>query len=119
MGLSGPDWFGENNGRSFGMTQFDSRQLTQNTSNFGGYSNRILNSLFDRATTARSAELAKRAWSDAARLLMDDVALVPLVANKRAFARSRRVRNCTSNGSNCDLTSLWLADAAPRAGGSR
>ena len=114
--LTGPDWFGENNGRSMAMTQFDSRQLTQNASNFGGYSDRHLNALFDRATSAQSVELAKQAWSDAARLLMDDIALVPLVESKRAFARSRRVRNCTSNGSNCDPTVLWLADAGNAQG---
>jgi hypothetical protein len=112
-------WFGGNNGRSFVMTQFDSRELTQNTSNFGGYVNRNLNSIFDRALSAPSAELAEQAWRVAARLLMDDVALVPLIEVKYGFARSQRVRNCTSNGGNCDPNSLWLADAAERSGCSR
>ena len=107
--ITGPDWFGENNGRSFAMTQFDSRQST--SMNPGGYSNREVDALFDRATSAPSVDLAKRAWLDAARLLMEDVALVPLVEKKLAFARSSRVRNCRSNGWNCDPTTVWLADA--------
>ena len=55
-------------------------------------------------------------WIDAAVLLMDDV---PLVRTELAFAGSHRDRPCTSNGGTCDPILARLADAAPKAGGSR
>jgi len=116
-----PDWFGEYNGRSVIAPLFDGRRFGQNSPNYGGYGNRDVNALIDRATTARSRELSNEAWSDAARRLMNDVALVPLVEYKAAYARSRRVRNCTWDalGLNCDITALWLADATATPGWSR
>ena len=116
-----PDWFGENNGRSIVAPLFDGRRSGQNSPNYGGYSNREVDALIDRAMTARSAELANEAWSEAAQRLMSDVAIVPLVESKYAFARSGRVRNCTWDalGLNCELTSLWLANAAANPRGSR
>jgi len=116
-----PDWFGQNNGRSVIAALFDGRQLGQNSGNFGGYQSAAVNDAIDRATTAASTEAAGQAWVDAARTLVDDVALVPLIEERAAFARSRRVRNCTWSplGLNCDLSSLWLADTRPQAGESR
>jgi hypothetical protein len=71
----------------------------------------------DRAITAPTPGQATQAWRDAAHRVMDDAAIVPLVENKLAWARSRRVRGCewAVFGFNCDLTALWLADAAPAA----
>jgi ABC-type transport system substrate-binding protein len=115
-----PDWFGDNNGRSV-IAYFDGRYFGQNNGNYGGYQNREVNAAIDRATAAPSIELAEQAWSDAARQLMNDVALVPLVEQKIPYARSLRVRGCTwaAIGMNCDLTALWLANAAPKSGGTR
>jgi peptide/nickel transport system substrate-binding protein len=117
----GYDWFGENNGRSVIAPLFDGRHLGLSTLNFGGYQSQEVNAAIDRATAAPSAELAEQAWSDAARQLMNDVALVPLVESKNVLARSRRVRGCTWDvtGLNCDLTALWLADAAQKQGKSK
>ena len=116
-----PDWFGGNNGRSFVPVLFDGRHLGQNTANFGGYQNAEVDAAIDIANTAPTAERADKAWSDAARLVMDHVALVPLVEYKCNFARSRRVRNCawTMLGLDCDPTTLWLSDAERKAAGSR
>jgi ABC-type transport system substrate-binding protein len=116
-----PDWFGKNNGRSVIAPLFDGRHLGLNTQNYGGYQSQEVNAAIDRAIAAPRVELAEQAWSDAARQLMNDVALVPLVEIKAVFARSRRVRGCTWAvfGMNCDLTSLWLADAAPKQGKSK
>ena len=116
-----PDWFGENNGRSVIQPLFDGRHFGQNTNNYGGYQDHEVDAAIDRAVTAPSPELAELAWSDAARRLMDDAALVPLIELKWGFAQSRRVRGCTwaVHGLNCDLTALWLADAAPKPGGLR
>ena len=62
--------------------------------------------------TARDAESAEQKWFEAARRLMIDVAHVPLVEYKLAWARSRRVRGCAVGllDLKCDLTVLWLAD---------
>jgi ABC-type transport system substrate-binding protein len=108
-----PDWFGENNGRSVIEPLFDSRYFGSITSNYGGYSNHAVDALIDRATTAPSISLAEKAWSEAVQKIMEDVAIVPLIEVKMAFAHSRRLRNCTWNvfGPNCDITSVWLADA--------
>jgi peptide/nickel transport system substrate-binding protein len=109
-----PDWYGHN-GRSVIPPLFDGRQLGQNTQNYGRYQSSGVDTAIDRAAVAPSAELAEQAWRVAARLLLADVALVPLTEQKLPYAQSRRVRNCRWSvlGLNCDLTSVWLADAAP------
>jgi peptide/nickel transport system substrate-binding protein len=113
LALSGwfPDWFGQNNGRSVIVPLFDGRHLEQNTQNYGHYQNHAVDAAIDRATVAPSAELSEQAWRDAARLLIEDSALVPLIERKTAYAKSRRVRGCIWSvlGLNCDLTSVWLA----------
>jgi ABC-type transport system substrate-binding protein len=116
-----PDWFGYNNGRSVIAPLFDGRNFGLNTTNWGGYQNREVDTAIDRATTALSVELAEQAWSDAAQQVMNDRAIIPLAEYKSPYARSRRVRGCTWSvfGLNCDLTALWLADAAPKPRGSR
>jgi ABC-type transport system substrate-binding protein len=123
LALSGwiPDWFGGNNGRSVIEPLFDGRYFGKNTQNYGGYSNPEVDALIDRATTAGSPGLAEQAWSEAARRLMEDVALVPLVENKMRFAQSRRLRNCAWSvlGPNCDISSVWLSDAAQEKRSSR
>jgi ABC-type transport system substrate-binding protein len=113
-----PDWFGENNGRSVFEPLFDSRHFGANTVNYGGYSNQKVDALIDSATTAESIAHAEQAWHEAAQHLMEDVAFVPLTELKGRFMRSRRVRNCTWSvlAPNCDITSVWLADAAPGKG---
>ena len=116
-----PDWFGENNGRTVIEPLFDGRHFGQNTQNYGGYQNRAVNAAIDRAVTAPATALAERAWRNAAQLLMDDVALVPLSEFKSAWGRSQRLRNCTwaVMGLNCDLSSVWLTNAKPEARASR
>ena len=100
---------------------FDGRQFGQNSQNYGGYQNAAVNEAIDRATTAASEDVAEQAWVDAARRLIDDVAFVPLIEERTAYARSRRVRNCSwaPMGLNCDLSSIWLAGARHTPGGSR
>jgi acyl-CoA synthetase (AMP-forming)/AMP-acid ligase II len=116
-----PDWFGQNNGRSVIAPLFDGRQIGQNSQNYGGYQSSVVDEAIDRATTAAREDVAEQAWVDAAWRLIDDVALVPLIETRSPYARSRRVRNCTwaNFGLNCDLSSLWLADARRTSSGSR
>ena len=70
-----PDWFGQNNGRSVIAPLFDGRQFGQNSQNYGGYQSSVVDEAIDRATTAAREHVAEQAWVDAARRLMDDVAL--------------------------------------------
>jgi ABC-type oligopeptide transport system substrate-binding subunit len=116
-----PDWFGENNGRSVIAPLFDGRSFGQGTTNYGGYNSAVVNGLIDRATTAPSRVQAELSWREAARRLMDDAALVPLIEYKNAYAKSSRVRNCVWSvfGGNCDINALWLEGATQKAGGSR
>lgn len=116
-----PDWFGRVNARSVTALLFDGRQADANTPNYGHYQNAAVDSAIDDALTAPAEDLSVEAWRKAARLLMEDVAHVPLVERKTAFARSRRVRNCVWQviGLNCNLSSVWLADRTSRPDGLR
>jgi hypothetical protein len=80
------------------------------TSNYGGYISAVVNALIDQATTAPSREQAELSWREAARQLIDDAALVPLIESKNAYAKSFRVRHCVWSvfGGNCDINALWL-----------
>jgi ABC-type transport system substrate-binding protein len=111
-----PPWYSSSNGGSMITPLFDGRHFGRNSWNSGGYSNPEVNTLIDRATIAGSAGLAEQAWSKAVQLAMEDVAILPLFEAKLPLVRSRRLRNCTWGGlsPNCDITSVWLADAAPK-----
>lgn len=116
-----PDWLGTNNGRSVFPTIFDGRDRGSASPNYGGFENAAVDSAIDRAAAAPTEESAGQGWSEVARLLMEEVATVPLIEMKTPYARSRRVRGCTWSaiGINCDLTAVWLADAASHARASR
>lgn len=112
-----PDWFGRVNARSVTALLFDSRQTDANTPNYGHYRNVAVDTAIDDALTAPAEDLSVEAWRKAARLLMEDVAHVPLIERKTAYARSRRVRNCVWQviGLNCNLSSVWLAGQISRS----
>jgi peptide/nickel transport system substrate-binding protein len=114
-----PDWFGSNNGRSVIVPLFDGRQVGTISQNYGMYDNAQVNAAIDRATSAATLEEAEAAWFDATTRVMQDLAIVPLIEKKTAWMRSSRLRNCiwTSVGSQCDLTTAWLADAVPAESG--
>jgi len=116
-----PDWFGSNNGRSVFPTIFDGRDRGSSSPNYGGFENAAVDSAIDRAAAAPTEESAARGWAEVSRLLMEEVATVPLIEMKVPYARSRRVRGCTwsAYGINCDLTAVWLADAASHAQATR
>jgi peptide/nickel transport system substrate-binding protein len=109
-----PDWFGRNNGRSVIVPLFDGRQMGDISQNYGMYDSAYVNAAIDRANAAAHLEQAEAAWADATARVMDDLAIVPLIEKKTCWMRSTRARNCIWNvtGSQCDLTTLWLADAA-------
>ena len=108
-----PDWVGGNNGRSVIGPLFDGRQLGNLSQNYGKYDNPVTNAAIDRALTAATPEQAEAAWADASRQVMADVGIVPLLQVKTTYMRSSRLRHCLWSvmGTQCDLTSVWLADA--------
>ena len=110
-----PDWFGSNNGRSVIVPLFDGRQVGTITQNYGQYDSEHVNAAIDRAIAAPKLDEAEAAWFDATTKVMQDLAVVPVIEKKTSWMRSSRVRNCiwTIVGSQCDLTTVWLADAAP------
>ena len=114
-----PDWFGSNNGRSVIVPLFDGRQVGTISQNYGMYNSARVNAAIDRANAASNLEEAEAAWFDATTQVMQDLAIVPLIEKKTAWMRASRVRNCiwTSVGSQCDLTTVWLADAVPGGSG--
>jgi ABC-type transport system substrate-binding protein len=113
-----PDWYGSSNGRSVFSPLFDGRQLGHMSMNYGLYANPATDAAIDRAMEAATVEDAEAAWSEAARLVMDDVAIVPLVEKKSGYMMSSRIRNClwTIMGNACDMNALWLDDAVPASG---
>jgi ABC-type transport system substrate-binding protein len=113
-----PDWFGANNARTLVPLMYDGRLLGANSPNYGGFRNAAVDAAIDRAIAAPTLDRAEAEWRAVAGLVMEDLGVVPLAETKTAFARARRVRNCTWSviGLNCDLNAVWLADApAPRA----
>lgn len=105
-----PDWYG-NNGRSTIAPLFDGRTYGQNSPNYGGYSNPLVNKLIDNALTAPDAEKAAGYWHQADRFIMTDAAIVPLIDRAFMIYQSKRVRNArfVPASSSYDYTQLWLA----------
>lgn len=116
-----PDWFGSNNGRSVIVPLFDGRQLGNITQNYGRYDSPLVNAAIDQAIAAPELAAAEAAWFDATTRIMQDLVIVPVIEKKTSWMRSSRVRNCiwTIMGSQCDLTTVWLADGVPAGSGPR
>jgi len=108
-----PDWYGANNARTIVPPMYDGRSLGANSPNYGGFRSAAVDSALDRAITAPTLARAEEEWRAVAGLVMDDLGVVPLAEAKSPYSRSRRVRNCSWSvmGLNCDLNSVWLADA--------
>jgi ABC-type transport system substrate-binding protein len=105
-----PDWLG-NNGRSILWLLYDGRLFGPGSWNVGGYQNVEVERLFDRAMAARTDVESSVLWQQAARRIVDDGAVIPLVAVRSVSYRSARVRNCYAYapyGGACDLGNLWL-----------
>jgi peptide/nickel transport system substrate-binding protein len=109
-----PDWNGANNSRSVIQPLFDGRAFGQASMDYGGYNSREVNSLIDQALALPRFEDARKVWSQAAREVMKDKAIIPLYETKMVRYHSSRIRNCLLNmwGLNCDMTGVWLKDAS-------
>ncbi len=110
-----PDWFGSNNGRSVIEALYDGRSFGPNTSDYGDYLSDSTDKWIDKASSSLTTADATAAWVEAAKQIMGEAGVVPLVQYKQAVYHASRVRNCifSLQSFNCDIPSLWLAGATP------
>jgi peptide/nickel transport system substrate-binding protein len=118
LGGGDPKFWSANNGRiGIGMI-FDGRACASGGPNTGCYNNPDINARIDRALTAASENEAVAVWQDAARMVLDDVAIVALVEAKMTNFVAPRIAHCVTSavtGWSCDMANLWLTDARPSA----
>ncbi|MGI5414477.1 ABC transporter substrate-binding protein [Actinomadura luteofluorescens] len=88
-----PDWFG-NNGRAYVQPMFQSN-FAAGTSNYGGYRNPEVDRLIEEALSERDPARAEELWHRIDRLVIEDVAIVPVLACEPTIPHmtSARVRN--------------------------
>jgi peptide/nickel transport system substrate-binding protein len=105
-----PDWFG-NNGRAIVQPLFQTNFLP-GTTNYGGYSNPIVDALIDNALQETDPAKADALWHEIDRTVMQDLPIVPILAFAAMTARyhSPRVKNAihVPQIQFFDLTQLWL-----------
>lgn len=106
-----PDWYG-NNGRSYIQPMFQSN-FANGTSNYGDYSNPVVDTLIDEALAESDPRRAAELWHEIDRRLLADVAIVPVVACEPMIRHrtSRRVRNAIPMPQIdrwYDAANLWL-----------
>lgn len=106
-----PDWFG-NNGRAFLQPMFQTNP-SRGTSNYGLYSNPLVDELIDRALATLDRERAQALWQRVDRLVMDDAAIVPLLVHAPTIPHlwGSRVRNAIPLPTVdrwFDLSNIWL-----------
>jgi peptide/nickel transport system substrate-binding protein len=111
-----PDWFG-NNGRAFLQPMFQTNESV-GTSNYGLYSNPVVDALIEQALTSPDRATARAIWQRIDRQVMDDAAIVPLLVHAPTIPHlaGRRVRNAIAMPTVdrwFDLASLWLEDERP------
>lgn len=106
-----PDWFG-NNGRAYVQPMFQSGSAA-GTSNYGGYANPEVDALILRALSAPDADRAADLWHEVDRLVLEDAAIVPILACEPTIPHmtSARVRNALPMPQIdrwLDAANLWL-----------
>jgi len=106
-----PDWFG-NNGRAYVQPLFQSGS-GPGTSNYGGYSNAEVDSLILQALSEPDTARAGELWHQVDRLVLEDAAIVPIVACEPTIPHmtSARVRNALPMPQIdrwLDAANLWL-----------
>jgi ABC-type oligopeptide transport system substrate-binding subunit len=104
----GPDWLGNNGRTTFAPIFTAPGAFSQD---FGGYSNRITDSLVNKALAAPSVALGAVLWSAAERQVLADAAAVPVAYERDAKYHSSAVHGCVYwwAGANCDPTNVWLS----------
>jgi peptide/nickel transport system substrate-binding protein len=107
-----PDWFG-NNGRTVIEVPFDGRTFGPNTTDYGDYNNDAVNALMDKAIHSLSEAAADTSWALAAKHIIEDATLVPLIQQKIPIYHAARLQNCIywMPSLNCDITQVWIQGA--------
>ena len=108
-----PDWFG-NNGRAYLQPMFQTNE-SRGTSNYGLYSNPVVDRLIEQALATPDREEARAIWQQVDRQVMDDAAIVPLLVHAPTIPHlsGSRVRNAIAMPTIdrwFDLSNLWLED---------
>lgn len=106
-----PDWFG-NNGRAYVQPMFQSN-FAAGTANYGDYRNATVDRLIDEALSEPDPARAEDLWHRVDRQVLDDVAIVPILACEPTIPHitSARVRNAMPMPQIdrwLDATTLWL-----------
>ena len=105
-----PDWFG-NNGRVIVQPLFQTND-TKGTTNYGGYSSPVVDSLIERALREPDPEFAAELWHQVDVEVMKDLPVVPILSFAAMTSRyhGSRVRNAVHvpQIEFFDITNLWL-----------
>ena len=115
MGQPGwfPDWFG-NNGRTIISPLFQTNCVL-NTTNYGCYSSKQLDSLIGKAEASTSASQTAAFWSQADHNVMSNAVIVPLLSQQLLMYSSGNVQQKGTsaivyqpNIGGPDITNVWL-----------
>ncbi|MFD2472402.1 ABC transporter substrate-binding protein [Amycolatopsis silviterrae] len=105
-----PDWFG-NNGRVIVQPLFQTND-TKGTTNYGGYSSPVVDSLIARALEEPDKARAEELWHEVDVEVMKDLPIVPILSFAAMTSRyyGNRVRNAVHvpQIEFFDLTNIWL-----------
>lgn len=107
-----PDWFG-NNGRAYLQPMFGSSNFVTGTCNYGDYRNPRVDELIEAALSEQDPERAGELWHAVDREVIEDVAIVPIMACEPTIPHmtSARVRNALPLPQVdrwLDAANLWL-----------
>ncbi|HJQ01178.1 MAG TPA: ABC transporter substrate-binding protein [Jatrophihabitans sp.] len=110
-----PDWYG-NNGRAYLQPMFQTN-FARGTSNYGGYSNPVVDRLIEQALSVGDPAQATELWHQVDLNVMRDAAIVPILAHAPTIPhlRGARVRNAIAMPTVdrwFDLSNLWLVSDA-------
>ncbi len=108
-----PDWFG-NNGRTIISPLFQTNCVL-NTTNYGCYSSKQLDSLITQAEASTSLSQAGTLWNKADRTVMGNAVIVPLLSQQLLMYSSANAQQAGTsaivyqpNIGGPDITNIWL-----------
>lgn len=105
-----PDWYG-NAAKSFFEPLFDGRSLPPTSSDFGLFNDPRVNSLIDRALSAKTSSAAATFWHQADVQTMADAVIFPITDANLGLMRGSQVHNAiyVPMLEQFDPTNVWLS----------
>jgi ABC-type transport system substrate-binding protein len=105
-----PDWFGPTNGRAILPDILDGA-LSFPGSDWGGYDDRAVDALVNKAESALTLSQATSYWHQADEQVMADAAFIPFQTSLNLLFRSARVHNAIyfPLSQTYDITQVWLS----------